>query len=111
MLRPIARVECGSCVACCKRQLVPLQPDDDASLYETVEHPSAGLVLAQKPNGDCVHLGSDGCEVYPNHPTVCRVFDCAEQFRRSSRADRRRLLKLGVAVKAVFAAGRERAGL
>ncbi len=86
-----------------------MQPDDDASLYKTTEHPSLGLVLAQNPNGDCVYLGSKGCEVYPNHPAVCRVFDCADQFRTTSRAERRRMQKSSAAVRAVFAAGRERA--
>lgn len=108
-LLPIAQVDCGDCHACCKRELVPLMPDDNPALYETEEHPIAGLILTRRPNGDCVHLGPDGCTVYPNHPIVCRAFDCAEQFRKSSRADRRHMLKLGLADREVFAQGRRRA--
>ena len=34
------------------------------------------LVLRQRADGACIHLGERGCTVYEQRPAVCRSFDC-----------------------------------
>lgn len=109
---PIARVACGSCHACCKNTLVVILPEDTENLthYEVEAFSGDLLKLKQKPNGDCIHLGERGCEVYPLHPVMCRVYDCVAQFQKYSRVERRRLVREGQMSAKVFAAARERIG-
>lgn len=88
----IAPVDCGACRACCKRQLITLQPGEDPSAYDchTIEGPAGNLyALRHKPNGDCVYLGPDGCVIYGRHPIICRVFDCVAFAAAWPRARRR----------------------
>ena len=104
----IARVDCDGCTACCKRELIPLMPGDDPALYQTEER--HGLkVLRRKENGECIHLGPQGCEVWPKHPMVCKRYDCVADYLKRPRAERRRLSRMGVLSSEVLAAGRERA--
>jgi hypothetical protein len=67
-------VICGRCVACCKRELVPLQPGDDMTLETRTL--MGFQVLKQKENGDCFYLGKRGCTIYDRRPQICRAFDC-----------------------------------
>lgn len=46
-------------------------------------------VLDAKPNGDCVHLGDAGCQIYDHRPQVCVAYDCRKQFKIMPRNDRR----------------------
>jgi hypothetical protein len=72
----IARVDCGDCHACCQNQVVVLLPVDDATCGGwRLDGPHK--VMQRRPNGDCVHLGPDGCQIHGRHPQVCRAFDCA----------------------------------
>lgn len=88
-------VPCGSCTACCRDQFVPILPTDEpnrgAYLVREIEVGEHGTleVLDHKPNGDCAHLGSGGCEIYDQRPTICRTYDCRKQFRSMSRTQRR----------------------
>jgi len=71
----IASVDCGDCHACCQNQIVVLLPGDDTTRGDwKPEGPC--MVLKQRVNGDCVHLGPSGCKIHGRHPLVCRAFDC-----------------------------------
>ena len=106
---PLTPVACSSCHACCQgHQLVVLQPDEDGALLSIREvQTSQGNLraLQHKPNGDCMHLGEDGCMVHAFKPMMCRIFDCAEYARRWPRARRRRL---GMPMSPVLAEGQRR---
>ena len=71
----VVQIDCGDCHACCKRQIVVLFPGDDTTRGDwKLEGPA--MVVRQKPNGDCIHLGTSGCDVYETRPIMCRAFDC-----------------------------------
>lgn len=70
-----ARVDCGNCHACCQNQVVVLLPGDDTTCGGwRLDGPC--MVLKQRANGDCIHLGPSGCQIHGRHPLVCRAFDC-----------------------------------
>ena len=111
-------VPCNGCTVCCKNELLILHPEmgDDVALFATmkVTNPVTGkpaFALQHKPNGDCIYLGDSGCTIHGHAPAICREFDC-RRFLRSlgDRAERRRLLKIGLVSKEVFAAGTARMG-
>ncbi len=84
MERGEAPLDCGSCSACCRGELIYLFPQDDLTGLDVdpdreVVNPVTGnlhRVLRQKPNGDCIHLEAGKCSVYERRPAVCRTFDC-----------------------------------
>lgn len=93
-------VPCNGCTACCCGQIVALEPTDRLEDYDAAPgfHPLTGepaWLLKQKANGECIHLGSDGCTVYENAPAVCRSFDCRRHIMRiaATRAQRRALIR------------------
>ena len=47
-------------------------------------------VLNNKPNGDCTHLGPEGCAIYEKRPFVCRTYDCRKHFKSLAASERRR---------------------
>lgn len=101
-------VNCGACHACCRNQLVTLQPIDDPTAYDchVMETPSGPLfALKLKTNGDCVYLGPDGCTIHGKQPAICRAFDCASFAALWPRSRRR---AEGLKVDGVFRAGMER---
>lgn len=76
-------VPCNGCKACCKHQRVILSVEhgDVSELYKTVPNRLGvdaphNLMLAHKPNGDCIYLGEDGCTIHDFAPWACRMFDC-----------------------------------
>jgi hypothetical protein len=71
-------VPCGGCTACCYKDAVRLLPGDDSFEYETEPHPfmPGELMLAHKPNGDCLYLGDEGCTIHDMKPQMCRDMDC-----------------------------------
>lgn len=109
-------VPCGSCQLCCKGQDVFLFPGEDANglpIVPGIIPASFGraarpaMRLTQKPNGDCAHLGPDGCTVYDQRPRTCRIFDCREHYFLPS-AERRRIeAVLGPHDRAIIARGRQ----
>lgn len=104
----IVRVDCGSCHACCRNQLVTLQPIDDPLSYDcdVMDTPNGPLyALRHKPNGDCIYLGDDGCTIYGRQPAICRAFDCVGFVTLWPRSRRR---AAGMKVDDVFRAGQER---
>lgn len=72
-------VDCGKCVACCKRDAIFLKPEygDDISKYK-VEYYQGLPIIAHQYNGDCFYLDrKKGCTIYDDRPFVCRRMDCA----------------------------------
>lgn len=46
--------------------------------YKTEPHPyiPGAIMLANKPNGECIYLTENGCSIHDNAPSMCRVADC-----------------------------------
>ena len=75
---------CLSCRYCCTIMTFPVyqgaklphmyQAFFAARQIETVYDDFSGLWLAIAPL-QCPHLKEDGCDLYPNHPEACRIFD------------------------------------
>jgi Fe-S-cluster containining protein len=116
-LAPLVTVACGSCRLCCRNQDVSLslQHGDDPRIYETVikAGPGGEVVhyLKRQPNGDCIYLGAQGCTIWPNHPVLCRIFDCAQLYERVPAEEQRKLIADGTFNAAVLEAGRLRSAM
>jgi hypothetical protein len=70
---------CAGCSACCYYAGVPVDKKRDRRRLPhllTERDRDGVLVLRQRPDGACVHLGERGCTVYEHRPSVCRSFDC-----------------------------------
>jgi Fe-S-cluster containining protein len=110
---------CATCPGhCCKGDTIVLHPElgEEPATFDAypVPHPLTGepaWVLRHKPNGDCIYLGEVGgvgrCTIYERRPVICRAFDCGLAFAKLSRAERRTLVRSGVASRDVFDKGRE----
>lgn len=71
-------VPCDGCTLCCQGDAIRLLEEDDPGLYNTEPHsyiPGA-LMLAHKPNGDCIYLDESGCSIHNRAPSLCRAADC-----------------------------------
>ncbi len=68
------------------------------------------FALARDSEGACVYLGASGCTIYERRPLLCRSFDCRQHYLILPRQDRDNLVRLGLASRAVFNAGRARLG-
>lgn len=79
-------VPCKGCVLCCRNDAVRLLPHEDASAFETEEHPAipGARMLAHKANGDCIYLGDGGCSIHERRPQLCRDMDCRNLARSFS---------------------------
>lgn len=90
----ITLVDCHGCQACCKKQLVTLEPpEDDPAAFDcdVIEGPAGTLYsLKHKANGDCIYLGPDGCTIHGRQPVICRTFDCVAFAAQWPRARRRK---------------------
>ncbi len=71
-------VPCNGCTLCCQGDAVRLTKDDDPKEYLTEPHPyiPGALMLAHKPNGDCIYLEENGCSIHGRAPSLCRSADC-----------------------------------
>jgi hypothetical protein len=72
-------VPCGTCTACCYYPGIPVDEKRDRRRLPhllTERKRDGELVLRQRSDGACVHLGGEGCTVYEHRPAVCRNFDC-----------------------------------
>ena len=71
-------VPCDGCTLCCQGDAIRLLEEDDPESYFTEPHsyiPGA-LMLAHKPNGDCIYLAENGCSIHDHVPALCRAADC-----------------------------------
>ncbi len=86
-------VPCNGCTLCCKNDAVRILPHEDASRWQTEPHPymDGALMLAHKPNGDCVYLGDGGCTRQDDKPQVCYEMDCRRIAVTFSKAQCKRL--------------------
>lgn len=71
-------VPCNGCTLCCQGDAIRLTEEDNPEEYLTELHPyiSGALMLAHKPNGDCVYLDENGCSIHDHAPSLCRSADC-----------------------------------
>lgn len=91
-VRRIVAVNCEGCHACCKNQLVLLEPADDPAAYEcdVIERENGSQrALKHQPNGDCFYLGPEGCTIHGRQPAICRSFSCLVLAAEWPRAARR----------------------
>lgn len=75
---PIRIVPCRGCRLCCQGDAVRLEDEDLSRGYTSEPHPyiPGALMLAHKPNGDCVYLDEGGCTIHGRAPSLCRAADC-----------------------------------
>jgi Fe-S-cluster containining protein len=74
----IKLVPCNGCTLCCQGDAIRLEEEDLQMNYKTEPHlfyPGA-LMLAHKPNGDCIYLDEKGCSIHDHAPSLCRTADC-----------------------------------
>ena len=79
MMEYLAKVPCNGCRLCCINDLVRLLPADLNRGYKTEPHPmypKTQLMIAHKPNGECIYLNESGCSIHDNSPQMCREMDC-----------------------------------
>jgi len=63
---------------CCQGDAIRLEAEDLRMGYQTEPHPYAAgaLMIAHKPNGECIYLGDRGCTIHDHAPSLCRSADC-----------------------------------
>ena len=71
-------VPCNGCIRCCQNDAVRILDHEDPSQWQTEPHPyfTGSLMLAHKPNGDCVYLNETGCSIHGRAPQQCATMDC-----------------------------------
>ena len=72
------KVPCNGCTLCCQGDAIRLLEEDNPDEYITEPHsyiPGA-LMLAHKPNGDCIYLEEKGCSIHDRAPSLCKSADC-----------------------------------
>jgi hypothetical protein len=71
-------VPCNGCTLCCQGDAIRLTEADNPDDYITEPHPYIpnALMLAHKPNGDCIYLIDNGCSIHERAPELCRSADC-----------------------------------
>jgi hypothetical protein len=71
-------VPCNGCTLCCQGDAIRLTEEDNPADYITELHPYIpnALMLAHKPNGDCIYLDEKGCSIHDRAPALCRSADC-----------------------------------
>jgi Fe-S-cluster containining protein len=71
-------VPCSGCTLCCQRDAVRLEREDRVAAYRTEPHPyiPGALMIAHKPNGECIYLNEHGCSIHSRAPSMCRSADC-----------------------------------
>lgn len=78
-------VPCNGCRRCCHGEGIQIAEHEDHTQWQTEPYPyiQGRLMLAHKPNMDCVYLGDKGCTIHGKQPQQCKDFDCrnfAKQF-------------------------------
>ena len=80
-MKPVKKyveVPCNGCTLCCQGDAIRLLEEDDPGMYLTEPHPyiPGALMLAHKPNGDCIYISENGCGIHAYAPALCRAADC-----------------------------------
>ena len=90
---PIKQVPCNGCTLCCQGDAIRLENEDSPIDYKTEPHPyiSGALMIAHKPNGECVYLAKNACSIHDQAPSLCRIADCRNLALRLDYATARRL--------------------
>ena len=103
-------VPCDGCTACCRKDLVALEPmlGDDPEKLPLHHQMGDMLVLDRKPDGSCVYLGDEGCTVYEDRPATCRSYDCRIDFLSRTPKQTKRACRRGHLAVDVLAAGATR---
>lgn len=72
------KVPCSGCTLCCQGDAIRLLEEDDPESYTTEPHSyiSGALMIAHKPNGDCIYLDDTGCSIHNRAPSLCKLADC-----------------------------------
>jgi hypothetical protein len=91
------QVPCNGCTLCCQGDAIRLESEDLKMNYQTEPHPyiPGGLMLAHKPNGECVYLDDRGCSIHGRAPSLCRIADCRSLAIRLSLGEAMRLHAMG----------------
>jgi len=96
--KPALRVvPCNGCTLCCQGDAVRLEPEDLAEDYLTEPHPyiAGALMIAHKPNGECIYLNERGCSIHDRAPSLCRIADCRSLAARIDFESAKKLHLLG----------------
>jgi hypothetical protein len=93
----IKEVPCNGCTLCCQGDAIKLEEEDLALNFQTEPHPyiPSTLMIAHKPNGDCVYLDEKGCSIHDHAPSLCRSADCRSIALRISFEKARELHRIG----------------
>lgn len=108
-------VPCNGCTLCCRGDAISVSAEygDDVDQYQTVRHAypelaaHGGRMLAHKPDGSCVYLGSGGCTIHGRAPLLCREFDCRKLVKRLGYTKSRKLVRKGMLTAGVLQRGME----
>jgi len=71
-------VPCNGCTLCCQKDAIKLYPEDNPADYLTEPHSyiEGALMIAHKPNGECIYLSENGCTIHDRAPSLCKAADC-----------------------------------
>jgi Fe-S-cluster containining protein len=108
MARSLGPLRCDGCTACCKRDLVPLDPERDDMAQLQWQRVAGRAVLAHKFNGECVYLTERGCGNYDSRPLACRRFDCRVLVSTTTADVQMLRERQNPTMREVYAAGRVR---
>ncbi|MFH0990373.1 MAG: YkgJ family cysteine cluster protein [bacterium] len=109
----LREVPCNGCILCCQGDVLRLESEDNAAEYQTEPHPTIpnALMLAHKPNGDCIYLDELGCTIHDRAPSLCRIADCRTIARRLDFETAMGLHRIGKLDIRVWDQGRKLLGL
>lgn len=103
-------VPCGSCTLCCHGKIFLFSGEETAlpTVWGVRADGAPLRRLMNKPNGECIHLGPDGCTVYDQRPRICSGYDCREHYHLPAAERRRReAILTQPRDRAIIARGRE----
>ena len=109
----ISIVPCNGCTLCCRGDAVRLLPADDPNQYITEPHSiiKGALMLAHKPNGECIYLGEGGCTIHDTSPQQCKEMDCRRIAAKITFTQARKMTKTGYFNMRVWQKGRDLANV
>ena len=106
-------VPCNGCVLCCQGDAIRLEEEEKEGDYKTEPHPyvNGAVMLAHKPNGDCIYLENNGCSIHGRAPSACRIADCRSIAARIDFDTARHLHSIGKLDLRVWDRGRALLGM